>query len=241
MSGSSSDPFDPAAPLPLVSPVPRRIIAPRWFDARLIVGVVLVLGSVLLGAVVVGSAGKTYGSVAATRYLAAGKVLTADDVTIAQVQLPDHGDGVYLSGLGDAVGKRLRRDVSAGELVPAAAVSTASAQTTLSIPLASAAAPDLRSGQRIEVWLTSAACASVVLLPDVTVQSVRSDSSGAFSAGGSGQDVVITVDAALADRVASALAIDGAQLRAGVLTSPDPPAAFDPGALPSISGCAAAK
>jgi hypothetical protein len=201
------------------SPAPRRIATPSWLDLRLVLGVVLVLASVLIGATIVSSASDTSATVAATRDLAAGTVLRSDDLEIAQVQLPGPAKRAYLGKLDDAVGKKLDRAVARGELVPSAAVAEVDARTTVTVPFAAGNAPELHTGQRIEVWVSTASpsCSAVVLLPDVTVQEVRSDDGGSFSTGTGGQNVVISVDPALAPRVVAALAIDQAQIRAGVL------------------------
>jgi hypothetical protein len=218
---------------------------PSWLDVRLLLGVVLVLVSVLIGAKVVSGASRTYPAVAVTRDLAAGKILSSDDVKLAQVQLPDHGKGVYLSTLSDAVGKQLDRALSAGELVPGGAVAQTEPRTTLTVPIAAGAAPNLHTGQRIEVWVSTAACSSVVLLPDVTVQDVHADAGGSFTSGTGGQDVVISVPPAVADRVIAALALEDPQIRAGVLVGAAPSSSLSaPGAaaresaqLPDLSAC----
>src|SRR3954449_2734081 len=101
------------------SPWPRPLAALRWLALRLVLGVVLVLGSVLVGAKVVSGARQTYPRVTVRHDLAAGAVLGASDLQLRQVQLPHQGHGVYLSRLQDAVGKKLSRPVSAGELLPA--------------------------------------------------------------------------------------------------------------------------
>lgn len=230
-------PPEAAAPSPL-SPPARRVAAPSWLDLRLVLGVLLVLGSVLLGAQVVSSARHTYARVAVRRDLAAGVVLTAGDLRLVQVQLPDSGHGVYLARVNDAVGRRLARPIGAGELLPAAAVADVPAQTTVTVPLASGSAPQLRKGQRIELWLSTPQCASVVLLPDVTVQAVHGDTGGSFGAGADGQDVVVSVAPGLAERVVAALALDDVRLRAGVLTGPVP-AGGQP-VLPELGACAGA-
>lgn len=238
MSGVSLlPPSSPASPSP-VSPPARRIAPPSWLDLRLVLGVALVLASVLIGARVVAGARQTYAIVAARRDLAAGTVLGAGDLRLAQVQLPGRGHGVYLQRVAQGVGRRLNRPVSAGELLPAAAVEHVPAQTTVTVPLAAGSAPDLRKGQRIELWLTTAGCSSVVLLPDVTVQAVHADSGSSFGGSGGGQDVVISVAPSLAERVVGALAIDQAKLRAGVLVG----AAADPAGttLPDLGTCAVA-
>jgi hypothetical protein len=215
------------------SPRPRRIATPSWLDLRLVLGVLLVLASVLIGAKVVSSAEHTYPTVAVRHDLAAGTVLTADDLRLAKVQLPHRGHGVYLAKVRDAVGRQLSRPMSAGELLPADAVAAVKPQTTVTVPLASGAAPELRKGQRIELWLSTATCSSVVLLPAVPVQAVHADS-GTLPGGTGGQDVVISVRPELADRVVSALAIDQAQVRAGVLVGAGADVTTD---LPDLAAC----
>ena len=226
----------PPAPAPGPSPRPRRVAAPSWLDLRLALGVLLVLGSVLLGAKVVAGARHEYPRVAVRHDLAAGVVLSASDLRLVQVQLPDGGRRTYLTHLRDAVGHRLTRPITSGELLPRAALDLVPAQTTVTVPLAAGSAPELRKGQRIEVWLSTPACSSIVLLPDVPVQAVHTEGGGAFGAGSDGQDVVISVPAGLAERVVGALALTDAHLRAGVLTGTPPPG--DQPVLPDLGACA---
>ena len=223
-------------PVPLAqppSPRPRRIAPPSWLDVRLVLGVALVLASVLAGAKIVAGARENYPRVAARHDLAVGTILTARDVVLARVQLPGRGHGVYLDDVARAVGRELSRPMSAGELLPADALAHAATQTTMTVPLAAGSAPDLRKGQRIELWVSATSCSSLVLLPDVAVQAVRADTGGSFTSGSGGQDVVISVPPPLADRVVRALALDQAQLRAGVLTGRPVPA----GPLPALATC----
>ena len=216
-----------------VVPRPRRIAAPSWLDIRLWSGLALVLASVLVGASVLAAARQTSPAVAVRRDLAVGTVLAADDLTVVQVRLPDNAP--YPRTLAEVVGQQLSRPVAAGELVPAAALGSPAARTTIAVPLEAAAAPALRRGDRIELWLSVGACAATVLLPAVTVQSARVDS-GAFGSGTGGQDVIISVAPELAERVVTALAFDDVRLRAGVLTGPT--VAGDPAApLPDLREC----
>lgn len=218
-----------------VSPPARRIPTPSWLDLRLVLGVALVLGSVLLGARVVSSARHMSAVLVARRDLAAGTVLSADDVSFASVRLPDPAT-LYADARSDVVGKRLSEPVSAGELVPLAAVADEPAETTVVVPFDAASAPDLHKGDRIEVWLSNAHCASVILLPEVVVQGVHTDSGG-FGSGSRGQDVVVALVPALAERVVAALALDDVQLRAGIRTgSGSPP--DDGQELPDLAACA---
>jgi hypothetical protein len=133
--------------------------------------------------------------------------------------------------------------VHSGELLPAGAIGTVGARTTLTVPLEAGAAPQLHSGQRIKLWVSTATCSSVVLLDDVPVQSVRTDDGGTFGTGSSGQDVVISVDPPRADRVITALALDGAKLRAGILVGATPEPTDAPGTggadrSPDLAACA---
>jgi hypothetical protein len=216
------------------SPVPHRIKAPSWLDLRLVIGVVLVLGSVVLGAKIVSGANHTYRMLAVTRDLAAGTLLSHDDVKAVRVQLPDRGHGIYVSGDADVLGKQLNRSLASGELLPAAALGTAAALTTVTVPLTADNAPTLRPGQRVEIWLSTKTCASIVLLADVTVQDVHPATGGSFSSSG-GQNVVVSVAPDLAGRVVGALARDGATIRAGILTGPAQAAANN--ALPDLDAC----
>src|SRR3712207_7134950 len=52
-------PVTPSGAAVASGPSPRRVRPPRWLDLRLVLGVLLVLGSVLLGARVVGAADAT--------------------------------------------------------------------------------------------------------------------------------------------------------------------------------------
>lgn len=230
-----------------VSPAPRRIAAPRWLDVRLVLGVVLVLVSVLLGATVVSRAGDTEPAVTVRADLAAGTTLRAADLQLRQVRLPEGGRSRYPDSVADVVGKTLTRPVSRGELLPMAAVTRTPVRTTVTVSLVAGAAPELRAGQRIQLYLSTPTCAFVVLLSEVTVQSVRADDAGSFDAGTGAQRVVISVAPKLAPRIVAAQSIDDATVRAGVLSgtaqvstpSPEPPAAATTGGLPSdLAACA---
>jgi hypothetical protein len=206
---------------------------PSWLDPRLVVGAVLVLGSVLLGANVIASANHSEPFVVFSRDLAAGTLLSDADVQVVRAKLPARDRGVYVASLAAVIGHQLNRPVARGELVPDAVLGVAVASTTIAVPLTADAAPPLTPGQRIRVWLSTKSCQSVVVLNDVTVQAVRDLTATSFSSSG-GQSVTISVEPALADRVVGALARDGATIRAGLITGPADPKAND--ALGAI-GC----
>jgi SAF domain len=221
------------------SPTPRRISRPSWLDLRLVLGVVLVLAAVLIGAEVVGHARHTTPELAVTRNLAAGTTLQPNDLRTVDARIPD-GARLYLSDARRAVGHVLARPLAKGELLPAAVLRHASNRTTVSVPFAADAAPKLSRGERIVVWLSTRLCPSTVLLPDVTVQDVHAADAGTFTSAGSGQDVVVTVAPDLAARVVGALAIPDATIRAGVLAGAAAPGATG-AELPALDRCAPAS
>jgi hypothetical protein len=219
------------------SPVPRRISPPSWLDLRLLVGVAMVAGAVVLGAVVVARAERTAPAVVATRDLAAGTVLTASDLAVVRVRLTSTTATAYATRTGMLVGRQLGHAVGAGELVPLAATTRSAPGTTITVPFGVGAAPPLHAGQRIEIWFSTPTCRSVMSVPDVTVQAVSGRDAGFGSS--DGQDVVLRVPPALAERVVGALDMDQGRLRAGVLNgvpAPDPAAA-----LPDLDACAPAR
>ncbi len=102
----------------LSSPAARRLRPPSWRDSRLVVGVVLVLTSVVLGALAFRAADDRTGVWAARADLTTGDPVTEADLVRVDVRLGD-GAAQYLQtsqGLpADAV---LERDLRPGELVP---------------------------------------------------------------------------------------------------------------------------
>src|SRR3954462_8667012 len=134
------------------SPVPRRVRPPRWLDLRLVLGVLLVLGSVLLGARVVGAADATVPVWAVTGDLAAGTELGADDLRAVDVRLGDAANA-YLSTSTHPEGSPLSRAVRAGELLPRAALDPTTELVQLALPVQSGyVPPGLERGQVVDVY-----------------------------------------------------------------------------------------
>lgn len=104
-------------------PTPRaaRLARPRWLDVRLVVGVLIVLGSVVFGARLVATVDDTYEVWAVRGDLGARTTLTQDDLAPVAVSL---GDGAqrYLSASTSPVGRVLGRSLTRGELIPMAAL-----------------------------------------------------------------------------------------------------------------------
>lgn len=218
------------------SPTPRRIKTPSWFDLRLVAGVLLVLISVVGGAVVVSRADSTVRVWAVTRDLAAGTVLASSDLRAIKVRLPDSALYVAVNDQArddQVVGKTVASQLYAGQPLLRLALVTTAPATTMTVPLTSDQAPRMVRGQLIELWLSSKACQAMVILPSVAVQDVQTNSGAAFGTS-SAENIVIRVRRSDADRVVTALGLEGTVIRAGILSGGGDPAGL---ALDDLTSC----
>ena len=140
------------------APVATRSRRPGWRNPRLLLGLLLVAGSVVVGARLLASADDTVGVWAVSRDLPAGATVTEGDLERRQVRFPESttADG-YLSA--DAALPReatLNRPVSSGELLPRAAFARRSGPDLVEVPI-SVASDDLpatvRQGSTVDVWV----------------------------------------------------------------------------------------
>lgn len=142
------------------SPAATRLAAPRRVDGRLALGVLLVLVSVLVGARVLSSADRSQQVWVATRELPAGTVLGAGDLQRGRVRLLERS-GLYAAvGAQPPVGYVVRRTVGRGELLPVGALGKPDDPVTVrqvTVPTAAGhLPPDLRRGDRVDVYVTPA-------------------------------------------------------------------------------------
>jgi hypothetical protein len=152
MSATTAAPPGGRTDAPTGGPVPRRVRPPRWLDLRLVLGVLLVLASVLLGARVVTAADATVPVWSAAGDLAAGTVLGADDLVAVQVRLDDVA-GAYLATSTQPAGRVLGRAVRAGELLPRSVLEERTGLVQLALPVqAGYVPPGLARGQVVDVY-----------------------------------------------------------------------------------------
>jgi hypothetical protein len=153
-----------------------------WFDPRFAVGLVLVLVSVLGVTLLVAAAERTRPVYAATQTLAAGDVVDAGDLAIAQVRL-GRAERRYLSP-GDLPpgGVLLTRTVQDGELLPAGAVTDAESVDVSSVVVQSTGRlpRSVAAGRLADVWAAREGEGGVfgppgVLVPSATVVRVLED------------------------------------------------------------------
>lgn len=195
-------------------PVAARVRPPSWRDTRLLVGVVLVLASVALGARVVTMAADTEPYYVATRDLTPGDTLGAGDVQVVQVRL-DSASGAHLSASQPLTeGLRLRRPVGSGELLPLAAVGDGSDVQVrpVGVPLSQPLPPSVAKGSVVDVWVGARTgdparpyAAPLLLAEGVTLADVQEAGTGMGSTGQGHVQVLVDEQAlpALLDSVAN--------------------------------------
>jgi hypothetical protein len=201
-----------AAPVP--GSAPRRVRPPRWLDLRLVLGVLLVLGSVLLGARVVAAADATVPVWSAAGDLAAGTVLTAEDLVAVDVRLDDVA-GAYLGTSTRPEGRTLARAVRSGELLPRTALEEPAELVQLALPVqAGYVPPGLDRGQVVDVYAvadpaagaTAAGDGSVALVVAAApVQAISGRTEGVLSTATTTVQVVVSVPADQAPAVLGAI------------------------------------
>ena len=246
LKGESTVPELPAPPA-------SRLKAPSWLDGRLVVGVVLVLLSVVLGAKVVASSGSYDRVWAASHDLAPGATIAKGDLVVVKVRFHDHGKG-YFSATGPSlVGRTTVTPLSAGQLIPiAAAPATPPSPTRLvTVPVSKLHMPranDLR-GAQVDMYVTpkqgqqgfGGAAGSQLVLANVTVVETVTDSSLGSS---NGSAVVLSVPVPYVDLVVSAAESGSIDLvlvpNAATSATPSPgvfvPGPPSPGSPPSSAG-----
>lgn len=191
----------------LPSPPARRLRPPSWFDLRLLIGALLVVGSMAAGTAVVSSAGRSVRVWAVTRDVAASTVLAADDVRPARVRLFDSAAG-YLDVGRSPVGLVVRRGVTAGELLPAGALADGRPGLVVSLPVRSENAPSVARGQAVDVWAGTKDCGPRRVLASAAVQDVRTDEARGLAAGTGVLQVVLRVGPADAERLLAVLGVE---------------------------------
>ena len=146
-------PHGQTPPSTWASRVPRA----RWRDPRLILGLLLVVASVLAGARLLSTADDYVEVWSASRDLAAGSELHAEDLQVRKVRFAEQADADrYVAANVAPVGAVLARPLGAGELLPRAALRTAQHKPVAELPLGVAeegVPSDLANGDVVDVWV----------------------------------------------------------------------------------------
>lgn len=181
------------------SPVASRAGVTRWADPRLWVGVLLVLGSVVLGARLLAAADDTVAIWQLERDMVAGSAVTSADLRVTRVHFDEPADSARYVDASSRLpaDATLTRDIAAGEMLTVSSVTTASTVPPQILPLAVTAAgmpSELAPGDSVDVWATptddggGGRARPVQVLQDATVTAV-----GAAAAVGIGGDRQVAV------------------------------------------------
>lgn len=179
---------------------------PRWLNARLAVGILLVLVSTVVGARVVGGADRTQPVWAARHRLPVGYQVTGADLAPVRVQLGTAGGRYLGAGAAPPVGYVVGREVGSGQLVPVDSLvapgAGSGARRLVAVPVEPGHYPhDLVAGDLVDVYVTGKDAGAglgdtVRVLAAVPVQQVPEGGGGVFAAGGG---VAVELDIAAGD------------------------------------------
>lgn len=224
---------DGGAVTDLPTPPAPRLTRPSWRDTRLVIGLLIVLGSVALGARVVAAADRTVPVYAAATTLVAGHSLREGDLVVIRVRLGS-GAAPYLSAAARAPeGATVLRTIGSGELVPRSAVGPGTAMRVrpVTVPLETTPPTGLSPGARVDVWSSArdpASGATAYLPPQqlavgAEVYAVNSPHSGL--SGGQGGSVQVLLEESALRAVLDAIANGGRLALVPAPGSAPPPSA----------------
>ncbi len=140
----------------LPEPVAKRLQRPSWRDARLVVGVVLVLFATGLGARVISSADDTVPMYAASTTVRPGEQLSPANLRRVDVQLGDETRRYLSARTAPASNAYALRELTEGELVPAASVGTRDQVSVqpVTVQVNANSAVGLGAGAVVDVWVS---------------------------------------------------------------------------------------
>jgi hypothetical protein len=187
----------------LPAPSATRLPRARWLDTRLLLGLLLVLLSVVVGAKVVADADSRVEVWSVTRDLGADTPLTSDDLRATSVNLSGSARQ-YLSASQDLDGFVLTRPVNRGELLPVSAVAHGDGQDRrrIVIEVDRVGVAGLQKGRVVDVYVVPETPSGddpappELVLSGVTVGEDVKSGGSAFGGSGSTAGVTLLVDAA---------------------------------------------
>ncbi len=187
----------------LPSPAAARLPRARWLDARLLLGLLLVLISVAVGAKIFAQADQRIQVWSVTRDLGPRSTLAAGDLAVRSVRL-DRATSRYVSAGEPLVGLVLTRPVGRDELLPVASVGQPGTeeQRRVVIEVDRFGATGLAKGRVVDVYsVRDTPSGTDPAKPDLvlTAVTVAEDVSAGGGFGGTGSRVGVTVYVAGSD------------------------------------------
>ncbi len=198
----------------LPTPTARRLVKPSWKDARLIIGVLLVLLAVVIGAAAFSAADDRVGMWAAKETLTPGHEVGEDDFVRVDVQLGDASSDYLGAGERLPNGAVIDRELRAGELVPRSAVIDPTKKRVREVPVRvdPIYLSNLAVGSRVTVYVPerqkkdpdapAAADEDVtydVLVERATVTSLPKGSGGVMGTGSASSAVIVVPESQVKD------------------------------------------
>lgn len=222
-----------------------RVGTARWLDVRVVLGVLLVLASVVIGARVFASADRYTSLYVAAHPLVPGEHLTASDVTVGRVRLDGQGANYISAGSRPPVGYVVQRYVGAGEFLPVraiAAASTTAPDRMVTLPVQPGhLPPGVGPGALIDLYVSPKTSAGGAAKPQLVGQNLavqsRQGGTGELSAS-SVDSLVVAVPAPAVAGVVQAVESGSLDVvvvpsrAAAALGSPPAVAPSSPGATP---------
>lgn len=140
------------------SPRASRLATPGWLDGRLVLGVLLVLVSVVVGARVLSAADRSTLVYAVDKDLTAGSILQTGDLRQVRVRLFDNAGEYVAVGSQPLTGYVVRRPLGKGELLPREALSLPEDEVDFRLVTVAVQPghfpPGLSDDQQVDVWVT---------------------------------------------------------------------------------------
>jgi hypothetical protein len=198
----ATTPVGPVSPVSPVSPAGARLRRPGWRDPKLLIGVLLIAGSVTLGSWAVSAAEASTPVWVAREAITPGDPLGEGQVAVARVRLAPAEAEHYLDATDplppDAVAVRV---VGPGELLPAAAVVSGADLDVrpVAVPVTDPPSAGVDEGAQVDIWVTPEATEGAIPIPRLlaerlTVVEVSRPSGGLAVGGQTVVHVLVPVD-----------------------------------------------
>lgn len=144
-----------ARPAPEVTPA-VRMRRPKLTDPKLIIGTLLVVGSVALGSWVVQDAQASEPVYVASVTLTPGTVLGPENLRVTQARLLEHAAHYLVPTDQELATLVVTQSIAAGEFVPLSVLSPSDAleHRVIAIPLAIAPPEQVQVGAKVDLWHT---------------------------------------------------------------------------------------
>ena len=123
-------------------------------DPRLWLGILFIVTAMVIGQIVVSGASSRVPALTLNSNIAQGALIRESDVSPVQVSVPSTENLISISS--EVVGKVASTDLFVGDLVSIHSISNgfATDARTVSVPIRAGHLPQIRPGEKVDVWMT---------------------------------------------------------------------------------------